>query len=225
MRLFSWKNPPIAAPPVLQRYGHHRIQVEKNSERKELSLPEIENNLGILYVPQLDFQKQTDFFWISRKIARFHERGGLDRKQLWLGAYFQKEILTPAIPLVYLRWMDDAIGWGVFAMQDLKPMTYIGEYAGQVRRKCRSDSKNAYCFQYSIISGEPTRFTIDARNQGGLSRFINHSGTPNLASALATCQNLSHIILFTIRSIRQGEQLCYDYGPDYWAKRCKPKVL
>ncbi|MBF8263212.1 MAG: seT domain protein [Parachlamydiales bacterium] len=225
MNLFFWKKPVMVEPPVKQRFDHHRLLVEKGSDKKYLSPLEFEKQMGIVYLPRLDFQSWTDFSSISRKIAKFHEKGYLTQQQLWLGAYFQKEILGCEVPPVALRWIDDEIGWGVFSLQDLKPMALIGEYTGQVRRKNRSDAKNAYCFQYSIISSEPTRYAIDARNQGGITRFINHSDTPNLGSALATCHNLSHIVLFTKKQIRKGEQICYDYGSDYWAKRSKPRTL
>lgn len=223
MKLFFWKKDTVF-PPVRTVHAH-RILVEKEGHTELLSSAEIAKKFGIIYLPQLDFPSLADFAAISRKIAKFHKKGFLDHQQLWLGAYFQKEIFSPPNPPVRLRFIDDVIGWGVFAEEDLKPMTFIGEYAGCVRGKKRADTKNAYCFQYAIVSGESTRYTIDARDQGGIVRFINHSSTPNLMSALATHQNLSHIVLFAHRTIRKGEQLCYDYGADYWHKRSKPEVL
>lgn len=223
MKFHFWKKD-IVLPPV-QSIHDHRILIEKDGVTELLSSSEIAKKFGIVYLPQLDFPCWADFAKISRKIAQFHKKGYLDHQQLWLGAYFQKEILSPPNPPVRLRFIDDTVGWGVFAEEDLKPLTFIGEYGGSVRRKKRADSQNAYCFQYAIVSGESTRFTIDARDQGGIVRFINHSASPNLMSALATHQNLSHIVLFAHRSIRKGEQLFYDYGPDYWHKRSKPRAL
>jgi len=104
-------------------------------------------------------------------------------------------------------------------------MDYIAEYAGLVRRKKRADSSNSYCFEMTILSGERTPYTIDACNQGGIARFINHSDTPNLTSALATVRDMSHVILYVTKFISKGDQLCYDYGADYWKKRNRPRAL
>jgi|GEM_PF-1025918 len=206
-------------------FDHHRIVVEKNEKISVLSPSEMEALFQIIYLPCIQFQKSKEFISLYRKTEKYHKKGLLEQRQLWLGSYFRKEIQFPSIPPIRLRWIDDKIGWGVFAEQDLSSMQYIGEYAGIVRRKKRADSKNAYCFQYSLISGESSHYTIDALNHGGIVRFINHSSRPNLMSALATHQNFSHIVIFAARPIKKGEQLCYDYGPDYWKRRLPPQEL
>jgi hypothetical protein len=221
--MIFWKKTPVAEAPRRTICDHHRIIVEKDEKTSILTPAQFEKAFGIVYLPHIEFPLSTDFAAISQKISKYRNKGMLDQKQLWLGAYFQKEIQEPFVPPVRLRWIDETFGWGVFAEQDLKPMDYIGEYGGIVRRKKRSDAKNAYCFQYSIISGDSTRYTIDALDQGGVVRFINHSANHNLMSELATHQNLSHIVLFVSRLIKKGEQLCYNYGPDYWKRRTPPQ--
>lgn len=145
------------------------------------------------------------------------------REQSWLGSYFRKEVLSGHVPAVSVRWVDDDIGWGVFAERNFSKMEFIAEYSGLIRKRRRDDRKNAYCFEYPLVSGEWSPYLIDAENQGGLSRLINHSDKPNLTSALATVENVNHIILYTNQSISKGEQLCYNYGPDYWKHRKAPK--
>jgi hypothetical protein len=221
--MIFWKKTTAQDLPSRSVYDHHRILVEKDSKISSLSPSELQKNFGIVYLPNLAFPCMSDFDAICRKVAKYRKKGFLDQKQLWLGAYFQKEIEECAMAPVRLRWIDNHVGWGVFAEEDLKPMRYIGEYAGNVRRKKRSDVHNAYCFQYAIVEDESTPYTIDALDQGGIVRFINHSSSPNLMSALATKQNLCHIVLFASRLIRKGEQLCYNYGPDYWKKRIPPQ--
>lgn len=212
-------------PPPKAKVDHLRFLVEKEGEETLLSLKEFESQFKISYIPQLDFAKLSYFRKLSRKTAQFHRKGYLDDEQIWLGTYFREEILGSPLPPVRLRWIDAELGWGVFAERNLEPMEYIGQYAGMVRRKRRIDSKNSYCFEMAIAPGERTRFTIDAFEQGGISRFINHSKTPNLSSALATVRDLSHVILFVTKFVSKGEQLCYDYGADYWKRRTQPKQL
>ena len=223
--MFFWKKKQSPEIPPAISYDHHRICVEKGGETKVLSPKQFEQEFAVRYNPRLDFCARRDFFTIYRKAARDREKGILSARQLWLGTYFQQELDAPAVPPVRLRWIDDALGWGVFAERDLSPMTYIGEYAGQVRRKKRADRRNAYCFQYAIADGEATSYTIDAFAQGGIVRFINHSESANLMSALAIHQNIPHIVLFVSRKVLKGQQLCFDYGSDYWKKRPKPRQL
>ena len=211
--------------PATRNWEHHRFVVVREGIEELLTASALERRFSIKYNPQIEFAAKKDFVKIERKVLKYRMKQYLEREQIWLGAYFKKEILDPAVPPVELRWIDETIGWGVFAARDLPAMHYIGEYAGLVRGKKSADSKNAYCFQYTVVQGETTRLTIDAKDQGGIVRFINHSDTPNLDSSLATIENLSHVVLYTLRPIKKGEQLCYSYGPDYWKKRGKPKKL
>lgn len=212
-------------PPPKPQVSHHRFLVEKEGDLRILSVREFESEFQVAYIPYLDFAKLSIYRKLAAKTASFLRKGYLDDEQIWLGAYFQEEILAAPLPPVRLRWIGERIGWGVFAERNLRPMEYIGEYAGLVRPKERSDFKNSYCFETTIAPGERTRFTIDALNQGGISRFINHSSTPNLKSALATVRGLSHVVLFVTKFVSKGEQLCYDYGADYWKKRNQPDAL
>ena len=206
-------------------WEHHRFLVVKEGKEELLTASALEKRLQIKYNPKLEFESLRALAKIERKILKYRMKQYLDREQIWLGVYFQQHIKEPRSAAVELRWIDDAIGWGVFAAENLPEMYYIGEYAGLVRGKKFKDSKNSYCFQYAIVQGESTRLTIDAKDQGGIVRFINHSDTPNLHSALATTENLSHVIFYTNRPLKKGEQLSYNYGPDYWKKRGKPRKL
>lgn len=145
------------------------------------------------------------------------------REQIWLGRYFQNEILKRHEPEVSVRWIDGEIGWGIFAERNFSKMEFIAEYSGLVRKRKKGDDKNAYCFEYPLVSGEWSPYLIDAETEGGLSRLINHSDKPNLTSALATIENVNHIVLYTNQSVSKGEQLCYNYGPDYWKHRKAPR--
>ena len=210
--------PPLLRPNVL-------LQVERRGIREEMPAAEFERLAGAAYIPQLDFVDSSTLATIAKKTGKLYRKGELTREQLWLGSYFRKEILSPPVPDVVLRYIDPVLGWGVFAARDLKKMTFIAEYSGRLRKRLRSDKKNAYCFEYVSAQGVRTPYTIDALDQGGISRYINHSETPNLLSALATIDFVSHIVLIANEPIPKGAQLCYDYGPDYWSCRAAPVPL
>jgi len=194
-------------------------------EGRELSPLEFEKYTGAKWILELDFETFDVFSSIAKKGVELYKKGEMTREQLWLGRYFQKEILSHPQPDIAIRWIDPMIGWGVFAERDFKKMEFIAEYAGKVRKRKKTDVKNGYCFEYVLVSGIYSPYTIDALEQGGIARYINHSARPNLASSLATFENISHIILYVKEPVAKGTQLCYDYGPDYWSKRTAPFPL
>lgn len=194
-------------------------------EGKQLSLEELQKLTGAQWIPGLDFEDFHVFSELAKEGLKLHKKGEMTLEQLWLGRYFQKEIQSSAIPDVVIRWIDPVFGWGVFANRELKKMQFIAEYTGKVRKRRKTDVKNAYCFEYLLVQGFHSPYTIDALDQGALARYINHSSTPNLNSSLATFENISHVVLYTKEPIAKGTQLCYDYGPDYWSKRTAPILL
>lgn len=197
--------------------------IEEEGREELLSPEELKELTGAAFIPQLEFSDFSLIRDLARRYAKLNKKGELTRQQLWFGSYFKKEILNAPLPDVELRWIHAEIGWGVFARKEIKKMTFISEYTGKVRRKKRSDRKNGYCFEYVVTQGIATPYTIDAQDQGGIARYINHSEEPNLASALATFDSISHVILYASTTIAKGTQLTYDYGPDYWSCRKPPQ--
>jgi len=194
-------------------------------ERKELSFGEFEKLTGARWIPALDFEDFKIFSKLVKKGFKLHKKGNMTPEQLWLGRYFQEEIFSCRLPDVAIRWIDPVIGWGVFSMRDFRKMEFIAEYVGKVRKRKKIDIKNAYCFEYVLVPGVRSPYTIDALEQGGVARYINHSKQPNLQSSLATFGNISHVVLYAKEPIAKGTQLCYDYGPEYWSKRTAPILL
>ncbi len=170
----------------------------------------------------LEFQKPSIREKVRKKIEKLYKKGELTRQQLWFGAYFKKEIESLFIPDIEIRYINETLGYGVFAARDFAKMEFIAQYSGIVRKSRRSDRTNAYCFEYTLANGIKTPYTVDAQDQGGIGRLINHSEVPNLQSSLATIDFINYIVLITSKPIKNGEQLCYDYGPDYWSHREKP---
>lgn len=180
------------------------LRILRGDREIHASLSELQALTGAAYAPFLHF--------CDPKPLRVPKQP--TREEVWLGQYFRSELLSSALPPVSLRWISDRIGWGVFAERDLKPMEFIAEYAGIVRPRRSSDRGNAYCFEYF-----PSPYVIDAAEQGSLSRYINHSETPNLQPARVILDNVWHIILYTATCIPKNQELCYHYGPDYWKYR------
>ncbi len=194
-------------------------------EGRSLSLEEFEGVTGAKWRPHLVFADTAILSALTKQGAKLHEKGEMTFEQVWLGRYFQKELLAGVGPDVSIRWIDSVLGWGVFAERPFKKMEFIAEYAGTVRKRIKADAKNSYCFEYVVTPDRKTSYVIDAREQGGVGRYLNHSASPNLLSGLATLDQISHVILYAKEPIAKGTQLCYDYGPDYWSKRTAPISL
>ena len=102
-------------------------------------------------------------------------------------------------------------GRGAFALRPIRKGTRVDEYVGEVidqdeadRRYDDAQMKRHHTFLFSLDNGK----VIDAAVGGNDSRFINHSCDPN-------CQAIeedSRIFIEALRSIKEGEELVYDYA-------------
>lgn len=203
----------------------HFVSVEKDGILRKASLEEFEKMTSAQFSSSLEFEPQSLKRKIAKKIEKLYRQGNLTRQQLWFGSYYQKELNSIFIPDVTIRYIDPVLGWGVFANRDFRKMEFIAEYTGVLRKHRRRDRKNAYCFEYTLASGVKTPYTIDAQEKGSIGRYLNHSKKANVLSALATREFINHLILIAAEPIRKGDQLCYDYGSDYWSAREEPITI
>jgi SET domain-containing protein len=102
-------------------------------------------------------------------------------------------------------------GRGVFATERIPKGTRLIEYTGEIitwavaDRRYADDGKNGFHTFLFDIDG---RKVIDAAVGGNAARWINHSCAPN-------CQAVGEgdkIFIETIRTVKPGEELGYDYG-------------
>ena len=140
-----------------------------------------------------------------------------------LGKQFIKEIETAYIPAVSVRWVGEVVEFGLFAEEDLEEGCYVGEYTGIVRKNDRRycEPLNNYCYTYPVLDEIGRNYVIDA-TKGNLTRFINHSYTPNLRPVHVFYEGFFHLIFLATRRIEKGEQLFYNYGRNYWNLRSEP---
>ncbi|KAI3669886.1 hypothetical protein L6452_41348 [Arctium lappa] len=121
-------------------------------------------------------------------------------------------------------------GWAVRAAEPIDRGTFVCEYIGEVideheanKRRHRYGTEDCR-FIYEIdarvndmirlIEGEAS-YAIDATKYGNVSRYINHSCSPNLENHQVLIESLdsqlSHIGLYASRDIAAGEELSFDY--------------
>jgi uncharacterized protein len=191
--------------------------------RKTVAFPP---DLEFGYLPQIAFQSEEEKRDIlARGLAKL-ERGEVSGEALLLGEKYRKEIEADYAPHVSVRYVSEQVGYGVFAEEELEGGSFIGEYTGMVRENDRRyfAPLNNYCYEYPVPDSIGRSFVIDA-TQGNFTRFINHSSRPNLRGIHAFFDGFYHAIFLSLRAIRKGEQLSYDYGANYWYIREKPQEL
>ena len=110
-----------------------------------------------------------------------------------------------------------ATGLGLFATTAIEPGAFIVEYSGPriPTRAAYAREKTAgarYMFEIN------SRWTVDGSPRSNIGRYANHSCRPNAESALRK----GKVILRAIRTITPGEEITYDYGPEYFELFIKP---
>lgn len=137
---------------------------------------------------------------------------------------YEKEIESGYMPKVSVRLVNEEVGHGLYAEEEIGEGAYVGEYTGMVRANDRHWEFNNYLYEYPVPDPIGRSFVIDA-TAGNLTRFINHSYTPNLKPVHVFFDGFYHLIFIALRTIGVGEQLCYDYGRSYWYVRSQPSIL
>lgn len=102
-------------------------------------------------------------------------------------------------------------GRGLFALRNFKRGEYLLDYDGP--RTTRPPADTEYALQVTDIFGIPSY--IDGRDR--IAGYINHAFKPNL---LKRHNHAPPTLKFYAREdIQRGDELFWDYGPDYWRGR------
>ena len=119
-------------------------------------------------------------------------------------------------------------GKGIFARKDIPKNTHIIEYIGNIvsrkegeriaeehhNKAKKTGSGAVYIFELN------RKQDIDGSVSWNTARFINHSCEPNCKYKIID----NHIWIISLREIKKGEELTYDYGydlEDYHEHPCK----
>lgn len=186
----------------------------------QLSLEGFEKALNLHYRPFLRFPTYSSFVRILRQcpyILRSHSLAS-DNYQ-WTELYHQ-ELMEGKMASMDIKWIHQDIGYGAFAAEEISKGQFVGEYTGVVRQLYRSyPDQNPYCFHYPTKWWSLNYFVVDSWHEGNLTHFFNHSNQPNLQPLCLIDRRLLRQVFVANKTIRQGEQLTFNYGEDYWLKR------
>ena len=106
-----------------------------------------------------------------------------------------------------LKVKRSSAGCGLFATKEIPKGVCIIEYFGrQISEAEQYTSNSKYLF------GINSKITIDGRDRKNIARYINHSCKPNTEPEIRK----GKIFIFSRRKIQPGEEICYDYGKEYF---------
>lgn len=96
----------------------------------------------------------------------------------------------------------------MFAAKRIPKGKRIIEYTGpRIPNDVVEKSNGKYFF------GVNKKWSIDGRGRENIARYINHSCRPN---AEAIISSRGRVWIWSRRTIRPGEEICYDYGKEYF---------
>ncbi len=112
-----------------------------------------------------------------------------------------------------LRVKRSRAGLGLFAGETIPKGACIIEYVGRVISKEEEyTSKSKYLFEVNA------RMTIDGKPKWNKAGYINHSCRANAEPVIRE----RRIFIMAKRAIKEGEEITYDYGKEYWDDHIKP---
>lgn len=105
-------------------------------------------------------------------------------------------------------------GLGLFTDIAIKEGDFIIEYWGEVIDEAEANKRGG---KYLFQTGKDRH--VDGTTRENIARYINHSCKPNCEVKVKK----GCIYIYAYRNIKAGEELCYDYGEEYWDEYIKPK--
>ena len=107
-------------------------------------------------------------------------------------------------------------GLGLFATARIEKGAFIVEYVGRRITTAEADRREARGAKYMYELN--SRWTIDGSSRRNIARYANHACRPNAESDIVK----GKVILRAIKTIAPGDEITYDYGPEYFDLIIKP---
>lgn len=174
------------------------------------------NQLGVEYVNEhiIDYAPilDTDAHTSEKYLKDVQENDSLTN-------LYATDIAMHTLMPLSIRWINEDIGHGIFAEEDLPAGGFVGVYGGIVKDRSLVGSKD-YAWSYPGQTLQGGRITLDAAEKGNELRLINDGKDPNcIVAYIIGHDNLWHVCYIAEKDIKKGDQLLISYGPAYWDTR------
>jgi hypothetical protein len=187
------------------------------------------NQLGIEY---LESNRYLPVSLARRDVRRtlYYRRNRLEFEEL-AGRYGEALRRGGWERRLEIRHIGGPLGFGLFAAEAIPAGDLAGEYTGVVRRARRERPLPAGGFSTDYAWGFPEvrnfalPLEIDAREAGGLLRFVNHSGRPNCEPDHFALDGRWRLVFVACLPIAAGDELTIDYGDAYWTGGARELVV
>jgi len=103
-----------------------------------------------------------------------------------------------------------ATGFGLFATKVIKRAAYIATYRGPLLSTEEAERREQRGAKYMFELN--SRWTIDGSPRWNVARYMNHSCWPNAKPITRK----GRIVFVALRLIAPGEEITYNYGPEYF---------
>jgi SET domain-containing protein len=104
-------------------------------------------------------------------------------------------------------------GLGLFADEFIPRDTFIIDYVGERISNEEADRRGGkYLFEVD------SKTTIDGKERKNTARYINHSCRPNAETEIRD----GEILVFSKQNIKNGTEITFDYGKEYFDEFIKP---
>lgn len=200
------------AGSILQGYipvGPVATQYKKFSDKNRLF-----KDVGCQYSNVLDIQ-YPKFSNIEPEKYQ-HAQSAWQQYSKKYAPLIQKKYLAP----MYLKWISNAIGYGIFANRFIKEGDFIGEYCGILRPVNTVHDNLDYAWYYTLDGPDNEKLVVDGKHYGNELRFINHHNDPNtMRIDVFGKDGIFHVCYIASKNIAKDEQLTVSYGDGYFTSR------
>lgn len=109
---------------------------------------------------------------------------------------------------------EKGAGFGLKTKVPFKKGDFVIEYIG-IKRENKDIEYHTGKYLFEVND----KYTIDGSPRWNLARYINHSCKPNCEVEI---DKNGKILIEAIKNIKEGEEITYDYGKEYFNEFIKP---